>query len=109
MPSFPHLRIRGRQVLLPLPQRHHLQPELLHLRLVVQRGLRRVRRHCIAEAKNNELAETRESATAVAAEGSDAVGEYAAPGAEVGDLAPAAADSLAGYGQELGGYNRRRL
>ena len=67
----------------------------------------------IAEAKNNELAETREAATAAAAdraaEGSDAVGEYAAPGAEVGDLAPAAADSLAGYGQELGGYTRRRL
>ena len=67
----------------------------------------------IAEAKNNELAETREAATAAAAdraaEGSDAVGEYAAPEAEVGFLPPAAADSLAGYGQELGGYNRRRL
>ena len=67
----------------------------------------------IAEAKNNELAETREAATAAAAdraaEGSDAVGEYAAPEAEVGFQAPAAADSLAGYGQELGGYNRRRL
>ena len=40
MPSLPHLHIWrqgwSRQILLPLPQRNHLQPELLHLRLVVQ-------------------------------------------------------------------------
>ena len=40
MPSFPHLyrwwTRWTRQVLFPLPQRHHLQPKLLHLWLVVQ-------------------------------------------------------------------------
>ena len=40
MPSLPHLHIWrqgwSRQILLPLPQRNNLQPELLHLRLVVQ-------------------------------------------------------------------------
>ena len=47
MPGLPHLHCgrlrRPLQVLLPLPQRHHLQPELLHLRLVVQLRLRRGR------------------------------------------------------------------
>ena len=40
VPGFPHLHRwrswRPRQVQLPLPQRNSLQPELLHLRLVVQ-------------------------------------------------------------------------
>ena len=40
MPVLPHLRQRRQrrtaQVQLPLPQRHRVQPGLLHLRLVVQ-------------------------------------------------------------------------
>merc|ERR1719350_2368568 len=44
VPGVPRVRGRRGQALLPLPQRHHLQPGLLHLRLVVQRGLRRVGR-----------------------------------------------------------------
>ena len=57
MPSLPHLHIWrqgwSRQILLPLPQWNHLQPELLHLRLVVQlwllwgrNTLQYQRRHC---------------------------------------------------------------
>ena len=47
VPGFPHLHCwrswRSGQVQLPLPQRDSLQPELLHLRLVVQLRLRRGR------------------------------------------------------------------
>ena len=45
VPGLPRLHRRRQrwppQELLPLPQRHHLQPELLHLRLVVQLRLLR--------------------------------------------------------------------
>ena len=57
MPSLPHLHIWRQgwswQIFLPLPQRNHFQPELLHLRLVVQlwllwgrNSLLYQRRHC---------------------------------------------------------------
>merc|ERR1712080_446912 len=62
----------------------------------------------IAEAKNSELAATREAASAAAAEAaaSDVVDAYAAP--EAGYLAPEAADSGSGLEGYQAEYSRRR-
>ena len=62
----------------------------------------------IAEAKNSELAATREAASAAAAEAaaSDVVDAYAAP--EGGYLAPEAADSGSGLEGYQAEYSRRR-
>ena len=61
----------------------------------------------IAEAKNSELAATREAASAAAAEAaaSDAVDSYAAP--EGGYLAPDSADSGSGLSGYQAEYSRR--
>ena len=61
----------------------------------------------IAEAKNSELAATREAASAAAAEAaaSDVVDAYAAP--EGGYLAPESADSGSGLGGYQAEYSRR--
>ena len=59
----------------------------------------------IAEAKNSELAATREAASAEAA-ASDVVDAYAAP--EGGYLAPEAADSGSGLEGYQAEYSRRR-
>merc|ERR1712218_705417 len=61
----------------------------------------------IAEAKNSELAATREAASAAAAEAaaSDVVDAYAAP--DGGYLAPEAADSGSGLGGYQAEYSRR--
>ena len=61
----------------------------------------------IAEAKNSELAATREAASAAAAEAaaSDVVDAYAAP--EGGYLAPDSADSGSGLGGYQAEYSRR--
>jgi hypothetical protein len=70
VPSVPHLHCgrlrRHDDAQLPLSQRNHLQPEPLHLRLVVQRRLRRGREVCSREkrptGRGTEVGESGEAA-----------------------------------------------